>query len=221
MNKRRIIIYLALIALTFIFVKVKQSEITAKRNIKIISTFSEWKEKGKPVSIRKLAESNVEIRTKITVVKLDGVNFAGYVPQNIHAKLKIGQPLYVNFGGEIIKGKIAEVGVEIEMDTGMYLVKVLLEKDIAHLGQAVIAYVTVETLPNVLCVPNNIINKEGDKNYLWVVEDGLAHKRGIVVINSNGYGSIVAAGLKPGELIVLEGFTQLLENDKVSILNKI
>ena len=40
----------------------------------------------------------------------------------------------------------------------------------------------------------------------------------ITIKQRNGYGAIVGSGIQDGDKLVLEGFTQLREGDKVNIL---
>ena len=60
---------------------------------------------------------------------------------------------------------------------------------------------------------------EGKKMYVWVVEDDKVYKREVTVNAPTGEAqALISQGLKPGEKIVIAGVYQLVEGEKVKIL---
>ena len=219
MSKKRILIYLSCIVVIVFLIVIKRSVITAKRNVKTISTFSEWQEKGKPVIVEKVVNRDVDFYTKITVVQASGNYYEGYVPKTVQVKLRPGQSLYVDGEEKNIEGKITEVDDEIDMDSGMFCVRLFFENRVNIIDNVVIVYVNTGTLSDVICVPNAVVDREGDDYVLWVAEKGRARKKTVTIGQRNGYGFIIAQGLRIGEMVIVDGFTQLLDNDKLNVLN--
>ena len=55
--------------------------------------------------------------------------------------------------------------------------------------------------------------------YVWVVEDDKVYKREVTVNAPTGEAqALISQGLKPGEKIVIAGIYQLVEGEKVKIL---
>ena len=219
MSKRRMLIYLACIVAIILLIVMKQGVITAERNVKTISTFSEWQEKGKPVVVERVVKRNVDLYSKITVVQATGNYYEGYVPKTIQMKLRPGQSLYIEGEEKNVKGNIVEVGNEIDLDSGMFRVRISFENKENIINDVGIVYVNTGTLSDVICVPNDTVNQEGDDYVLWVAEKDCARKKTVTIEQRNGYGFIIAQGLSVGEMVIIEGFTQLLDNDKLNVLN--
>lgn len=219
MNKKRILIYFSCVVAIIFLIVMKRGVITAKRNVKTKSTFSEWQEKGKPVVVERIIKRNVDLYTKITVVRSSENYYEGHVPETIQKKLHPGQSLYVEGEEKNIEGKIIEVGDEIDMDSGMFRVRLSFENGVDVINNIVIVFVNTGILSDVICLSNSVVNQEGDNYVLWVAEKGRALKKSVIIGQRNGYGLIIAQGLKVGEMVILEGFTQLLDNDKLNILN--
>ncbi len=219
MNKKRLLIYFSCVVAIIFLIVMKRGVITAKRNVKTKSTFSEWQEKGKPVVVERIIKRNVDLYTKITVVRSSENYYEGHVPETIQKKLHPGQSLYVEGEEKNIEGKIIEVGDEIDMDSGMFRVRLSFENGVDVINNIVIVFVNTGILSDVICVPNTVVDQEGDEYVLWVAEKGRAHKKIVTIGQRNGYGFIIAQGLMVGEMVVVDGFTQLLDNDKLNILN--
>ena len=57
---------------------------------------------------------------------------------------------------------------------------------------------------------------EGNKMYVWVVEDNKVHKREVTVNAPTGEAqALISEGLKPGEKIVIAGVHQLVEGESI------
>ena len=219
MSKKRVLIYFLCVVVIIFLIVIKRSVITAKRNVKTISTFSEWQEKGKPVIVEKVVKRNIDLYTKITVVQASGNYYEGHVPKTIQTKLRPGQSLYIEGEEKNIEGKIIEIGDEIDMDSGMFRVKLSFENGSNAMNNAVIVYVNTGTLSDVICVPNTVVDREGNDYVLWVAEKDRARKKTVTIEQRDGYGFIIAQGLRVGEMVIVDGFTQLLNDDKLNISN--
>ncbi len=214
MSKKQILIYFICLLLFVALIIAKQKQVRSLRNKPIISTFSEWQQNGKPVFVKKVLPEDIPLFEKLTLRSVDNRTFEGYVPKATQEKLAIGQDIYAESVSNNIIGSITEISNSISLDTGMFYVKAVFKKP-TDVGNWLVVYVHIDTLPNVICVPNTIINKEDDKYILWVVADGYAHKRTVAIKRRDGYGAVIAEGLEAGDYVVMRGFTQLSDNDKV------
>jgi len=217
-SKKRILIYFICLLLFVALIIVKQKQVRSSRNRPIISTFSEWQQNGKPVFVKRVLLKNVSLFEKLTLRPVGNEVFEGYVSKATQEKLAIGQDIYAESGSNNIIGSISEISKNISLDTGMFYVKAVFKKTTDVINWLVV-YVHIDTLLNVICVPNTIIEQEYDRYILWVVADGYAHKRTVVIKRRDGYGAVIAEGLEAGDYVVMRGFTQLSDNDKVNILD--
>ncbi|MFA5089000.1 MAG: hypothetical protein WC552_08225 [Candidatus Omnitrophota bacterium] len=219
MNKKRIFLYALPVMAMFFFVIIKQNIVTAKRDKKTVSMFSERQERGKPVTVKTVEKQDVSIFTKITVVPVGGSEYEGYVPKVIREKFSVGQDVFVREDTSQAIGKVILVAEAIDLNTGMFRVALSIpDADVAMKGRLVV-YVQTGILPDAVCVSNDVLDRDGDHDVLWVAENGGARKRMVEIQERNGYGTIIRKGLQDGDLLIVQGFTQLSENEKVDILN--
>jgi len=216
-NKKQILIYFICVLLFIAFIVAKQQQVRFRRNKPIVSTFSQWQQNGKPVFVKRILPKNVRLFEKLTLRPVGNGIFEGYVPKATQEKLAIGQDIYTESDGDII-GSISEISNDISLDTSMFYVKAEFTKPV-DISDWLVVYVHTDTLLDVICVPNTIIDQEEGQHILWVVVDGYARKKTVTVKRRNGYGAVIAEGLEAGEYVITRGFTQLSDNDKVNILN--
>ena len=212
--------FLVLIFLAMVFAVVfRQHSVTRETNRDIVSAISEWAEKGKPVVVTKLKAADVKMYKKITVT-LSGLSFChAYVPGIVKDQLRIGQTVFSSINPPVILGQVSRVFNDIDLDTGMYYIEIMVTNP-EVLGNNPIVLVNVDTFRKVICVPNEILSFDDDSYSLWTVENNKAVKKQVVIDRRDGYGSIIKTGLKEGDLIVIEGLSNLKPGDLVNILNK-
>ncbi|HQP10838.1 MAG TPA: hypothetical protein PKV41_05585 [Candidatus Omnitrophota bacterium] len=220
MSRKLSLFCLASVVVIILAVVIKQSVIRAQRSIETISTFSEWQEKGKPVIVAQAAKNTVDLYTKISIVRSSANTYEAFIPRSIRMKLEPDQSFYINESGHKIHGKVTDVEEELDINSGMFRVQLSLEDGNKTDNQPVIAYINTGSIPDVICVPSSAVDRQGDQNILWIAENERAHKRSVVIKQRNGYGSIIDQGLQEGETVILQGITQLRENDKVNILSR-
>ena len=218
MNKKRIFIYSICVLLFIAFVIAKQQQVRFMRNKPIVSTFSQWQQNGKPVFVKRVLPKDVPLFEKLTLQPVSDGTFEGYVPKATQEKLLIGQDIYVESDSNSIIGSISEISNDISLDTGMFYIRAVFKKPV-DVSDWLVVYAHIDTLFNVICVPNTIIDQEDGKYVLWVVDDGYARKRTVAIKRRNGYGAVITEGLETGDYVVTRGFTQLSDNDKVHILD--
>lgn len=222
MKKREFVLKVSIglgcIAAFILLVSWKQNVVQTKRDQDIVSTISEWEKSGKPVIVQKIAHTNMKVYTKITITPLSKKLFEGYVTKSVQEQLRTGQSVYIEEKGGKFFGSIRYVGQAINVDTGMFRVRVAFNHDVEPGHHIIVGYVHTGTMKNVISVPNEIIDSEDEKYFLWKIRDGYAYKQNVVLGDRNSYGAIVVKGLHDGDMVVIEGQTQLSNNDRVKIV---
>ena len=217
MNKKRNWIYLFCFAGLLFLVVMKQQAVNEERQQAVISTFSEWAEKGKPVAVYRVARRNVPYYTKVTSWQVGDHLFEGFVSKEIREKIRLGQDMLFYVDGGEVKGSIAKIADEISLETGMYRVQVFVEP-LFDLKGWVVAYAHTDTMRDVICIPNEVIDSEDGRLFVWKAVDSAAVKQPITTGQRDGYGAVVTGGLEPGDEVIVKGFTILAPGDKVHIL---
>ena len=220
MNKKRVLIYSIGIFVFVVLITIRQAQIRYARNQPIVSTYSQWQRNGKAVVVKKVLTEDVPLFTKLTLRPIDNVTSEGYVPKAIQEKLSAGQGIYIDPRGDGAIGSVSEVSREIALDTGMFRVQVVFEKSLDFNGWQVV-YANTDILHNVICVSDNVVDRENGKPYVWKIEDGHVIRQEIEIGQHNGYGVVIRKGLNEGDIVVCEGFTQLSENDSVNVVSNI
>ena len=220
MNKKRILVYFICILLFVVSVIARQKQVRFVRNESIVSTFPQWQQNGKPVFVKKVLQEDIPLFTKLTLRPGDNTVFEGYVPKAIQEKLAAGQDIYAEPEDSSIIGYISGVSRDISLNTGMFYVQAAFKKPVDFNGWQVV-YVNTGILDNVICVSDDIIDRQDEKMYVWKVEEGRAIKQEIKIGQYNGYGTVVLEGLHAGDIVVYKGFTMLSENDSVTVVQNI
>ena len=82
-------------------------------------------------------------------------------------------------------------------------------------GETLTATIDAGGSTNALSIPYAALLDDGGQPYVYVVANGVAHRRDLAVTPSSGDRVAVAKGLRPGEQVVVEGGTALEDGMKV------
>lgn len=140
--------------------------------------------------------------------------------------VRVGQPVNVSgqdFPGHVIRGhvaRIAPVAVKSTDTTStakQVLTTIVLESSPSFLKDGMTADVDILTtyVPNAIVVPNDAVNKDGAKSYVFVVQNGVVHKRLVRIGKAGDTQTWVRSGLAPGETIVATKVPGLTDGRRV------
>ncbi len=213
MNKKRIFVYVLVFVFAVLMVRIRQNRVMRARKSEPITFYGEWRKRGKPIVSKKIFRRDAPVCEKITLKAGKGGEFHGYVPGNIREKIGAGRRVcYGAEKGEVC-GRIIYVSDRISLDAGMYPVKAVFSRGLKK-GERIVACVEVKKLKNVLLVPRDIVVWEDDGYYLWKVAEGRA-ARAKIRVDFTDIGAVVKKGVKPGDRIIYEGFSNLYEGDRI------
>lgn len=222
MNKRIIVlrgfIVLGCVVAFILLVLWKQNVVRMHRGKAIVSTISEWKAHGKPVVVEKIVKKDMKVYIKITLMPLSKTLFEGDVTKDTQEKLKPGQEIFIETEKGRRFGVIKDVDRAMDVDSGMFRIRAIFNPILNLSHHIAVGNVHIGTERNVVSVPNEIIEDENGKYFLWMIRDGRAHKQDIVLGVRDGYRAVVKAGLVDGDMVVVEGHTQLFDKDRVNIV---
>lgn len=167
----------------------------------------------------------VSAGTPVVRIAQDGARDVVFaVPEDRAMLMRPGSPVAVRgwAGGGEIEGRVREVAGSADPVTRTYTVKVAIDAAGAPpLGATVYARPKAlsRTDSPVLKLPTSALRQEGGGSAVWVLDRSTMTVRSqpVQVATADGNQAVIAAGLNPGELVVVAGVHVLSPGQKVSI----
>lgn len=215
MNKKAFLLYFFIIVIFGFLVVAKQKAITKKNLKEPVTFYSSWKEHGKPVIVRKIQKSDLQENLKITLHCESENIYVGYLPKIYIKGLSNASIPLIQYEGKKIPCKILEIATTVDFDSGMYPIKILCSEKLNGNIKKYFAEIAVPGLSNVVILPHDCINLEDNRSFVWVIENGKAHKK-FITLQERCFNGVAAQGIGDKELIIISGLASLKENDLVN-----
>ena len=187
----------------------------------IVSPFSGIVVKAEPA----FAGINVSPATAVySIVDPASLYFEAEVNEIDIPEIKIGQKVILvldAFPDKEIAGTVTNIGfVNVITSTGgtAYKVKIDISEDkdtTLRLGMKGDAGFVLEEFSGALTVPSSAIVEDGEKAFVWVVEEGKAKRKEVKVGASSLDDSQILEGINEGETIILLPPAKIKEGDKI------
>jgi multidrug efflux system membrane fusion protein len=119
-----------------------------------------------------------------------------------------------------IEGKLTFIDNTVDPTTGTIKLKGTFTNADRRLwpGQFVDVVLTLTTQPNAIVVPSQAVQTGQQGQFVFVIKpDNTADMRPVTVKRTVGSESVIAAGLQPGERVVIDGQVRLIKGMKVEI----
>lgn len=179
--------------------------------LKKLASVNELVSSGMPVFIFAPSTENMVVRVNLTDKDIVRVN--------------INDSCIVSFDaypGEEFRAKITEIANAADPYTGTYEVELQLEHTAKKLVSGFIAKVLI--FPSLTKayyeVPvDALIEGRGSEGFLYVVKDGKANSKKIVIKRIVDDKLIISEGIEAGELVITEGSKYIDENSTINIVN--
>ena len=147
------------------------------------------------------------------------------IPENYSKSIKKGLPVEVklsSFKNKVFPGKIDFVSSRINADTRSLLSRIKIDNKELELISGSLLEVSVKfNLRNSLSVPDTSIMVEGDKSFVYTINDeNTANKTEVKTGIRNNKNVEIISGLNEGDIIVAEGLKKVRPRGKVKPINK-
>ncbi|MBD1163967.1 efflux RND transporter periplasmic adaptor subunit [Pelagibacterales bacterium SAG-MED11] len=147
------------------------------------------------------------------------------IPENYSASIKKGLPVEVklsSYKNKIFEGEVDFVSSRINADTRSLLSRIKIENDNLELISGSLLEVGVKfDLRNSLSVPDTSIMIEGDKSYVYKInEKNIANKTEVNTGLRGNKNVEIISGLSEGDIIVAEGLKKVRPRGKIKPINK-
>ncbi|MFC2091273.1 efflux RND transporter periplasmic adaptor subunit [Elusimicrobiota bacterium] len=211
------IMFFAVIAVSVIY---KARIIKGKDKQEVISITEEWKKYGKPVDTVYAVKGDVHCLEKISgIIGSDDIIYC-QVSSDIVSKLRKGQEFTAVLKGKALSGHVRAVSGKMDMLTGLYAVKLKITTENGFKQKSiVVAKVRVNTLKNVLKIPQRAVVRDNSHTYCWVVRDDMVEKRDVVTGADCESDIQIVSGVKLNEQVCVNGLVELSDKDRVRVRN--
>ncbi len=147
------------------------------------------------------------------------------IPENYSTFIKKGLPVEVklsSFKNKIFLGKIDFVSSRINADTRSLLSRIKIENKELELISGSLLEVSVKfNLRNSLSVPDTSVMVEGDKSFVYKVnEENIANKTEVKTGLRSNKNIEIISGLNEGDTVVAEGLKKVRPRGKIKPINK-
>ena len=191
------------------------------------------------ISQRFFDPGNLAVPTQplVTIVQMEVVKVIVYFPENQVRFMVPGTKAELTVAAhpdQVFHGTIDKVSPTLDPATRMFSaeIKVLNEEHRLRPGMFTTVVLSVDPHPNALLVPKEAIlyTEEYEENpdsshwevcqtnYLFVVEDGSAHRRKVSLGHPSDRVVEVCQGVEEGEFVVVRGLHQLNDGDRVTVV---
>jgi membrane fusion protein, multidrug efflux system len=122
---------------------------------------------------------------------------------------------------KIASGKLLTLDNQIDTTTGTVKARAVFDNknDALFPNQFVNTRLLVNTLQGVTLIPASAIQQNGQASFVYVIQNNVAHMRGIKPGVTDG-GQTQVDGINPGDVVATSSFDKLQENTAVTIANK-
>ena len=171
---------------------------------------------------------DILVSNNIVIITLDD-NSVIYsdikIPENYSASIKKGLPVEVkltSYKDKIFEGEVDFVSSRINADTRSLLSRIKVENvDLELISGSLLEVAVKFDLRNSLSVPDTSVMIEGDKSYVYKInEENIANKTEVKTGIRTDKSIEIISGLTEGDMIVAEGLKKVRPLGKIKPINK-
>jgi HlyD family secretion protein len=155
----------------------------------------------------------------LVLVKMDEVKVEASVPQEQINNVKAGSTVDVkvgSLGGKLLKGTVEFVSPISDANSSSFPIKVKVNNQDGLLRAGMVAEVVLQgEASQGIKVPTSAVLEKDSKHYIYTVDKDVVHQVEVSVSNASGDWTIVAAGVKENDQVVLNPTDTLAEGSKV------
>lgn len=161
----------------------------------------------------------------VSLVSMDRIKIEAGAPENYVGDIKPGDNVKIIFndlGGETFEEKISYVGSSINADNRTFPVEIIINNRNRKIKPELNAVVKIEKsqFDNAAIVPEEVIDKTDLGNVLFVEENGVAKMKVVEVSSRYENKAAITEGLSEGDNIILVGYQNLVDGEKVKVLEE-
>jgi len=205
------------------FDAIETQYLVAKRNYEAVkqTLFIEAPFDGVIVDMKVHAGDNVKSEAHLfTVSQTYKMRSKIWVSEKEINQFRKGMKVITEYNGEKFIGRVAEISMAIDPMKQAFFVEVEFDNPRGVLKSGVTVEIKILTYenPKAIIIPRNLVNKDENGIYVFVVKNDKAEKRYINNGRESGLYYEVSNGLNPGDILVVKGSAQLDSGTNVKII---
>ncbi|MFH1725191.1 MAG: hypothetical protein ABII00_11310 [Elusimicrobiota bacterium] len=214
----RLLVYAALIAAFAAATHFRARVHERDAGEEVVSVAGEWKKSGKPVAVQELGSGPLESVTKISGVMRAGGELLAETTPEIARAVRAEQH-FDGCGVRPLSGVVERVSETPDLATGLHKAVLKVRSGAPPAGSIIVACVRSAASGRVLRVPRAAVITGANGRFVWVVRDGKAARKTPEVGESDDRFFRVRSGLAKGDRVVVEGWRELADGDRVRVRN--
>jgi multidrug efflux pump subunit AcrA (membrane-fusion protein) len=202
----------------------------AKAEVNTVSTFEGYTQITSPISgivQERMADPGVVVQPGMGILKIGDyrqVRLRANVGQQDANFVQVGTPIVATVPGTDmgeIRGSITSIFPQTDMTTRTITVEAVVENSGQRLlsGQFINMEIITRRKANALLIPQKALVEFNGEPAVWVLNSNTAQRRPVTTGLTNGNQIEITSGLRPGEQVITSGYSRLMENSPVTIVD--
>jgi membrane fusion protein, multidrug efflux system len=159
----------------------------------------------------------------LSIVDVSRVKISAGVPEKYVEQIKKGQDVKISVDvlqGSEFSGKISYIAPSLSQGSRTFEIEIVINNKERLLKPEMSANVELarSESKDAIAIPQEYIVDYGDEKYLFVLEDGIAKKKEVVLGGRNENLVLIKSGLNAGDKLIIEGFQTLTDGEKVKVV---
>lgn len=173
------------------------------------------------VSVGTFVSESVELAT---LIDLDPINVDFTVPESFLGSIKVGDTVDVTVEGFDIlpmDASIKAINPQVDIATRTVMMRAEMPNESRALRPGEFARVNANagSVKDAVLVPETAIERRGDEEFLFIVNDGIAAENVVSTGMRDGADVEITHGVKAGDLIITAGQFKVRDGDEVIVVN--
>lgn len=203
----------------------------AQAQLSSASAFEGYTQISAPISgivQERMADPGVVVQPGMGIFKIGDygqVRLRANVAQKDASRIQVGMPIIARVPGTdsagIIRGKITSIFPQTDLTTRTVTVEAVVDNPDQKLlsGQFVDMEIVTQQRPRALSVPRNALTEFNGEPAVWVVNGETAERKSVTTGLTGEDRIEITSGLEEGDLVITSGYSRLMENSKVAVVD--
>lgn len=160
----------------------------------------------------------------LNIVDVSRVKISAGIPESFVNDVSKGSEVKISFDvypGEEFSGTVNYVSPTLSTTNRTFEIELVLNNKGGKLKPEMSANISItkSAIEEAIVLPQDLVIDFGNEKYVFVMEGDIAKKRVITIGGRDNNDVMISSGLKNGDKLIIEGFQQVTDGDKVIIIN--
>jgi RND family efflux transporter MFP subunit len=155
----------------------------------------------------------------VTIAQLDRMRTKVWLSDSEVTQVKKGMKARCQWGGKEFYGTVREVALAIDPKMQAFYAELIFNNGKRELKSGITTdtYITIYSNKEAIILPVNLVKKEGDTQYVFVLEGDTPKKRTVKTGRKSGLDVEITEGLQAGDILITKGLSLVSEGVKVLV----